>query len=155
MPHRVRHDRKAQMQSPLPAATEAMMTLEPLLAAPAVIQLHVAAAAGALLLGTAQLAMPKGTPRHRAVGYVWIALMALLAVSSFWIHELRLFGPFSPIHLLSILTLVGLPRAIWLARRGDIAAHRRLMLILFFFALVGAGAFTLMPGRLMHTVVFG
>jgi len=77
------------------------------------------------------------------------------AVSSFWIHQSRLFGPFSPIHLLSILTLVGLPRAIWLARQGNIAAHGRLMLILFFFAPVSAGAFTLAPGRLMHAVVFG
>ncbi|MDQ0392840.1 DUF2306 domain-containing protein [Labrys monachus] len=131
------------------------MTLEPLLAAPAVIQLHVAAAAGAFLLGLAQFAMPKGTPRHRAVGYVWVWLMAVLAVSSFWIHQIRLVGPFSPIHLLSMLTLVGLPRAVWLARHGRIAAHRRLMLVLFFFALIGAGIFTLLPGRLMYAVVFG
>jgi len=131
------------------------MTLEPLLSAPPVIQLHVAAAAAAFLLGIGQLAMPKGTPRHRAVGYVWILLMAVLATSSFWIHQIRLLGPFSPIHLLSILTLVGLPRAVWLARQGRIEAHRRLMLILFLFALVGAGLFTLVPGRIMHAVFFG
>src|SRR5690348_8755302 len=31
-----------------------------------------------------------------------VALMAVVAVSSLWIHEIRLVGPFSPIHLLSI-----------------------------------------------------
>jgi uncharacterized membrane protein len=32
--------------------------------------------------------------------------MAVVAASSFWIHQMRLVGPFSPIHLLSIFTLV-------------------------------------------------
>ena len=35
--------------------------------------------------------------------------MAVVAVSSFWIHQIRLVGPWSPIHLLSIFTLVMLP----------------------------------------------
>ena len=34
-------------------------------------------------------------------------------LSSFWIHEIRLVGPWSPIHLLSIFTLVMLPVAVW------------------------------------------
>jgi uncharacterized membrane protein len=131
------------------------MTLAPLLAAPAIVQLHVAAATGAFALGAAQFILAKGTPRHRICGYVWAASMAVLALSSFWIHTIRQFGPFSLIHLLSILTLVGLPRAIYLARKGDIEGHRRIMITLFVFALVGAGAFTLVPGRLMHEVVFG
>jgi uncharacterized membrane protein len=131
------------------------VTLTPLLTAPIVIQLHVAAAMGALILGVVQLVLPKGTSIHRATGYVWVTLMSVLALSSFWIHTIRIFGPFSPIHLLSILTLVTVPRAILAARRGDIVAHRRMMLSLFVFALIGAGAFTLLPGRLMHEVVFG
>ena len=39
--------------------------------------------------------------------------------SSFWIHQIRLVGPFSPIHLLSIFALVMLPLAVW--RRASIA----------------------------------
>ena len=131
------------------------MILEPLLAAPAIVQVHVAAALGAFGFGVAQLVMVKGTWRHRVVGYVWSGLMVVLATSSFWIHTIRLIGPFSPIHLLSILTLVMLPRAIYLARKGDIVGHKRAMVMLFVFALLGAGAFTLVPGRLMHAVVFG
>jgi uncharacterized membrane protein len=131
------------------------MTLEPLLAAPAIIQVHVMVALGAFGLGLAQLALPKGSPRHRAMGYAWAGLMAAVALSSFWIHTIRMIGPFSPIHLLSILTLAGLARAIWLARRGDVAGHRKVMTSLFIFALIGAGVFTLVPGRLMHQIVFG
>ncbi len=40
-------------------------------------------------------------------------LMAAVAVSSFWIHQIRLLGPWSPIHLLSIFTLVMLPLGVW------------------------------------------
>jgi uncharacterized membrane protein len=43
--------------------------------------------------------------------------MVVVAASSFWIHEIRLLGPWSPIHLLSIMVLVLLPVAV-VARAG-------------------------------------
>jgi uncharacterized membrane protein len=60
-----------------------------------------------------------------------------------------------PIHLLAIFTLVMLPIAIWRAHRHDVARHRRAMLGRFLGALVIAGLFTLLPGRIMHAVMFG
>jgi uncharacterized membrane protein len=33
--------------------------------------------------------------------------------------------------------------------------HRSAMISLYLFALIGAGVFTLLPGRIMHEVVFG
>jgi uncharacterized membrane protein len=71
------------------------------------------------------------------------------------IHQIRLFGPFSPIHLLAVVTLLSVPSAVLAARKGNVGHHRRAMLALFWFALVGAGAFTLLPGRIMHRVVTG
>jgi uncharacterized membrane protein len=56
--------------------------------------------------------------------------------------------------LLSILGLVTLPLAVMHARRHDIAQHRMAMLMLFTGALVIAGGFTFLPGRIMHAVVF-
>ncbi len=109
----------------------------------------------AFVLGVVQLAAPKGTLPHRTLGWIWVALMGMVAISSFWIHELRLRGPFSPIHLLSIFTLAVLPFAVWKARRHEVGAHRRSMIMLFSGALVVAGLFTLLPGRIMHQVVFG
>ncbi len=81
--------------------------------------------------------------------------MLAVAVSSFWIHQIRLIGPWSPIHLLSILTLVTVPLAVWKAHQHQVADHRRIMIFVFAGALVVAGLFTLLPGRIMHTVVFG
>ena len=81
-------------------------------------------------------------------------LMVLIAGSSFFIHDLRAVGPFSPIHLLSIFTLIMFPLAVMHARRHCVKAHRRAMIAIFFGALVIAGLFTVMPGRIMHAVLF-
>jgi uncharacterized membrane protein len=131
------------------------VTLAPLLDASPVIQVHAFAAMSALGLGIVQLAAPKGTLPHRTIGWTWVALMALLAVSSFWIHTIRLFGPFSPIHLLSIFTLVMLPIAVLRAHRHQVPQHRKAMIGLLVGALLVAGLFTFVPGRIMYKVAFG
>jgi uncharacterized membrane protein len=130
------------------------MTLAPLLDAPPVIQVHAFAAIAAFAIGLVQLAAPKGTIPHRFIGWLWAFLMLTVAVSSLFIHKIRMWGPWSPIHLLSILVLLTLPLAVMHARRHDIAQHRLAMLMLFTAALVIAGGFTFLPGRIMHAVVF-
>ena len=129
------------------------MSFAPLLNAGPVIAAHAFAAMLAFVLGGAQLILEQRGLRHRLVGYIWVSLMALVSISSFWIHDLRVIGPFSPIHLLSIVTLASLVIAIRAIRRGDIPTHRATMRWLFFAALVGAGAFTFLPGRVMYAVV--
>jgi uncharacterized membrane protein len=131
------------------------VSLAPLLNAEPAIQLHAFAALAALALGAVQLGAPKGTLPHRTAGWVWATLMAVVAASSFFIHELHVWGSWSPIHLLSIFTLVVLPLAVLHARRHRVDRHRRAMIAIFVGALVIAGAFTLAPGRIMHAVVFG
>jgi len=64
-------------------------------------------------------------------------------------------GPWSPIHLLSIFTLRLLPLAVWKAHTHQVAGSPALMIYLFSGALVVAGLFTLVPGRIMHAVLFG
>jgi uncharacterized membrane protein len=144
--------------APPPSNSDArgnLVTLAPLLQASPAIQLHAFAAMGALVLGAVQLAAAKGTTPHRAVGSIWVALMLAVCISAFFIHQLRIWGPWSPIHLLAIFTLAVLPIAVWRAHRHAVAQHRRAMLGLFFGALVIAGLFTLWPGRIMHAVLFG
>jgi uncharacterized membrane protein len=126
-----------------------------LLAASPAVQFHAFAAMGAFALGAVQLAAPKGTLPHRIVGSVWVLLMAVVCISAFFIHELRIWGPWSPIHLLAISTLVMLPVAVWRAHTHAVAQHRRAMLALFVGALLIAGLFTFLPGRIMHAVLIG
>jgi uncharacterized membrane protein len=102
-----------------------------------------------------QLSAPKGTLPHRTAGWIWALLMVVVAGSSFFIHELRVWGEWSPIHLLSIFTLVMLPLAVMHARRHRVERHRHAMIAIFTGALVIAGIFTFWHGRIMHAVLFG
>jgi uncharacterized membrane protein len=131
------------------------MSLAPLLDAVPPIPVHAFAAMAAFALGVVQLAAPKGTLPHRTLGWIWVALMAVVAISAFWIHQLRIVGPFSPIHLLSIFTPIMLVLGVWYARRHNVRGHRITMISIFAGALVIAGLFTFVPGRIMHAVVFG
>ena len=131
------------------------MTLEPLLNASPAIQIHVLAVVPAALIGAVMLFARKGTPVHRIAGRVWIVLMVLTALSSFFIHTIRMIGPFSPIHLLSVVTLLAAFEIVRSARQRRIQRHRRLVKSLYFGGIGIAGLFTLLPGRIMHETVFG
>jgi uncharacterized membrane protein len=131
------------------------MTLAPLLNAAPAIQLHAVAAMAAFGLGIVQFAAPKGTLPHRTIGWIWVALMTVVGVTAFFIHELRIWGPWSPIHLLAVFTLVTLPLAVWHARRHAVDRHRWAMISIFTGGLLIAGLFTFLPGRIMHTVALG
>lgn len=61
-----------------------------------VSEVHVAAALLALASGTYILATPKGTRRHRGVGWVYSGSMAVLLLTAFRIYSL--FGRFGIIH---------------------------------------------------------
>jgi len=113
-----------------------------------VIALHLAAALAALLLGITVLARTKGTRSHKLLGRTWVAVMLVVALSSFWIQR----DGFSWIHLLSIWTLISLACAVWFIRRGNVRAHQRFM-IGTFLGLAGAGIGALAPGRLLSTLL--
>jgi uncharacterized membrane protein len=131
------------------------MSLAPLLDAAFPIKLHAFAAMSAFGLGIYQLARRKGTPHHRLTGWIWVILMVVVAASAFWIHDLKIWGPWSPIHLLAIFTLTALPLGVWRARRHKVRALMFTMISIFAGALVIAGIFTFVPSRIMHAVVFG
>ena len=121
---------------------------------PWVIQLHIAAALTALLLGTIQLVGIKGTGLHRLIGWTWVVAMVTVAISSLFIRQINP-GSFSLIHLLSGWTLIALPMALFAIRRGRVARHASGMTWTFVGGLIVAGAFTFLPGRLMWELFFG
>ncbi len=128
--------------------------LSRILAAPLVIQLHIAGALTALVIGSVLLAGVKGTGLHKRLGWAWVIAMTLTAGSSLFIRVINP-GHFSIIHLLSGWTLIALPMAIFAIRRRKVAMHRRAMTGMFVGGLVIAGLFTFAPGRLMWTVFLG
>jgi|TARA_B110000879_G_scaffold89620_1_gene123198 uncharacterized membrane protein len=119
------------------------------------IQIHTALALAAVALTIAIFSLKKGSSYHRVMGWTWVIMMASVAISSFWINTIKLVGPFSPIHLLSIFVLWSLFTAVRAARSHRVADHKRNMQRLAFGALLIAGAFTFLPGRLMNAVLLG
>ena len=121
-------------------------------ATPAIL-VHLVCALLALIFGAIQLISKKGTIAHKTVGYVWVISMAIICISSFGIRKIMPGGPFlgfSPIHLLSIWVLIQLVRGVQFARKHEIDRHRKTMAYSYFGGLIIAGAFTLMPGRLLY-----
>ena len=119
------------------------------------IPIHTIAAILAIILGGMQLYMKKGSATHKLFGYVWVGLMLIVSVSSFFIHEIKLWNIYSPIHLLSAWTIFSLGLAIYYVRISNIKRHKYVMIMIYGFALVLTGFFTFMPGRIMHQIVFG
>lgn len=131
------------------------MTFEPILSASLAIQFHVCCAITAVVLGPVALLRRSRDIWHRCAGYVWVLAMLGTAITSFWISDAPVIGPFSPIHGLSVFTIYGLWQGINAARRRDIKAHRANMQGLYFWAMGVAGLFTFLPGRRMNAVFFG
>ena len=129
--------------------------MEPLFNETQPIPFHAMAAMLAIAIGAIQFSMKKGGIKHKALGYIWVSLMLFVSISSFFIHEIKLWGNYSPIHLLSIWTIFSVGLAIYFVRVGNIKRHRQVMIALYGFALILTGLFTLLPGRAMNQVVFG
>ncbi len=133
-----------------------MQTLSSL--SPQVI-IHLAAALSAAVIGPfalwARLSSQQRPKLHRALGYAWVTMMLVTAISAAFIHShFPQWWRFSWIHLFIPATLIGLFAAFWFLAKGNIAAHRKAMVRLYFGACLGAGVFTLLPGRFLGQFVW-
>ena len=115
------------------------------------LAIHLASVIPAIPVGAYVLLRRKGDRLHRILGRVWGGLMMTAALSRFGLHDLT--GGFSWIHILSIVVVIMIPRGIIQAMRHNLRAHRRTMMLTY-LGLVGAGLFTLLPGRLLGTWLF-
>lgn len=128
------------------------MSLTALTSAPVAIQIHAMLAILTFVLGPVALLRRQRDRVHKSVGYIWVLAMFGTAVSSLFISESPTFGPFSPIHILSFITLGGLTYALRAAIRRDTIAHGRAMRALYAQALIIPGVFTFLPGRRMNAL---
>jgi uncharacterized membrane protein len=108
---------------------------------------HLAIMLTALPLTIMQFANPKGTSLHRALGYVWCALLFAASLVSFGIHEIN--GGLSPPHYFAMGSFVLIPTIVLFARMHWHAAHKWLIISYVLFFIVFAGLFTFIPQRAM------
>ena len=119
------------------------------------IPVHAIVAMAAIIIGGLQLSLKKGTSLHKFMGRIWVVLMLVVSFTSFFIHKLNLWGKYSPIHLLSIWTIIAVVLGVYFARIGNIKRHKIFMVYTYWLALVLTGFFTFYPGRVMNIMFFG
>lgn len=117
------------------------------------IIIHVATVVPAVPLGGFLLLAPKGTALHKRLGKLWLVLMLITATSAIFIQSS---GGFSPIHIFVPITFHAAWKVVSTARKGDIAAHKKHLVITYLAALMipGIASFAI-PGRLMNVLLLG
>ncbi len=137
------------------------MQLTPLIA------VHMTAAIAAIVIGPVALWARRGhasrepgsqRPRlHRAAGYAWVTLMLVTAISAVFIRDFNLpnIAGYTPIHLLVPTVLITLYFSFRALLRGNLKGHRRAMISLYINSCLVAGAFTLLPSRLLGRTIWG
>ncbi len=121
--------------------------------APLLVKIHLAVVIPAFFLGGWLIVFStKGARFHRLFGTIYLVLMTMTAIVTFFIRGT---GHLSWLHLFIPLTLFGVIASVINLRRGNIPGHKRAMIMLYVGALVIAGVFAFAPGRLMHDMVLG
>lgn len=132
-----------------------MSTFAELAATQPVVFVHAVSMMGATALGGWLMLGRKGRTAHRVGGWAWVALMTTAALTSLGMaSRFPNIGGFGPIHALTLFVLVMLPLGVWRARTHRVQAHRQTMRGLYLGACLVAGAFTLLPGRLLGQMLW-
>lgn len=129
------------------------MNFDALNSIPPMIQLHAISALSALALGPFVIFRKKRDRLHKYSGYVWMLAMLQTALTSFWITEITP-GSFSPVHLLSVLTIATIIYSIYAAAKGDIETHKWSLHNLYFFGTAGAFTVNFLPQRTIPAIFF-
>lgn len=119
---------------------------------------HLATVLPAFGLGTYLMLRRKGTPLHKWLGKIYLALMFITASISLCMPAHigpQVLGHFGFIHIFSLVVLYSVPSAYLAARRHDVRSHKLKMIGVYVGGLLITGGFAFMPGRLLHMWLFG
>ena len=131
-----------------------------------IIYIHAFIALTAIPVGLYIFFKKKGTNQHRLIGRVWVSCLLIVSVTALFITSPMTDTAFNPrsyswIHLLIPFTISHLIYSIWSIRQFKKTklekhkiAHMRSMIGVYCGSLLVAGAFTLMPGRMFHAILF-
>ena len=118
---------------------------------------HLSTVVPAFVIGTFLLLTRKGTPRHKALGKIYMSLMLLTALITFFMPahlSPPLIGHFGFNHALSVMVMIGVPTAYISIRHGNVAVHRGAMISMYIGGLLIAGSLAFRPGRMLNEWLF-
>jgi len=118
---------------------------------------HLATVIPCFIIGTILLLIKKGTKTHKNFGRIYMVLMLITATITLFMPAdvgPTIFNHFGWIHSFSFLTIYTVPTAYFAIKKGNVKAHKRKMILLYFGAIIIAGGFTFVPGRYLHELLF-
>lgn len=119
--------------------------------------LHLGTVVPSFIIGTILLVIKKGNKTHVNLGRVYMILMMITAIITLFMPAQvgpTVLNRFGWIHSFSFLTIYTVPTAYVAIKKGNVKAHKRKMILLYFGAIILAGGFTFMPGRYLHDLFF-
>ncbi|WP_435091006.1 DUF2306 domain-containing protein [Candidatus Pelagibacter bacterium nBUS_30] len=126
-----------------------------------IIYIHAALALLAIPLGLYIFIKKKGTKNHKILGRTWVIVLIIVSLTAIFIQTINP-EQYSLIHLLIPYTIGSLIYSIWNIKKFKKTkierykiAHMHSMIGVYIGALLIASAFTLMPGRFFHEIIFG
>jgi uncharacterized membrane protein len=126
-----------------------------------IIYVHAALALLAIPLGLYIFIIKKGTMNHRILGRTWVTVLIIVSLTAVFIKTINP-GQYSLIHLLIPYTIGSLIYSIWNIKKFKKTKierykikHMHSMIGVYIGALLIAGAFTLIPERFFHEIIFG
>lgn len=117
------------------------------------VWLHLATLAVVLAITPVMLLRKRGDGSHRLLGWIWSICLFTTALISLDMRQINS-GGFSLIHILSLVTLIGVPVLILSARRRDLKRHRGQARAFVIGALLIAGFFTFPFDRMLGSWLF-
>jgi uncharacterized membrane protein len=126
------------------------LNLAPFFSAALATRIHLVVILGLVVTGWLMLALPKGDRRHKALGWTWISTMVAMSLVSLAVpHSDSWVAAYAGGGSALVLMAVG----IYFVKRRQLRNHGRTMAMLM-IALVLMTLLSLLPGRLMHDVLF-
>ncbi len=125
-----------------------------------VIAVHLSATLTALVIGPiamwARLGKTKRPWIHRAIGYGWVSMMIVSAISAIFIRDYGLpnVWGYTLIHLMIPYTVFWLVYGFRALAKKELIKHHKAMMGLYFGACIGAGLFTLLPNRYLGGIIW-
>ena len=117
------------------------------------VWLHLATLAVVLAITPVMLLRKRGDSRHQLLGWIWSVCLFTTALVSLDMRTINN-GGFSFIHILSVVTLIGVPVLIISARRRDLKRHRGQARAFVIGALLIAGFFSFPFNRMLGSWLF-
>jgi uncharacterized membrane protein len=114
------------------------------------IQIHLFTVIPALILGLVSFILTKGTPKHKAIGKIWVVLMLSASFSSFFITPT---GSHTWLHVFAIVVIVSVAVGVFAISNKNNRLHSRCMIGAYIGTAISAVFAVGVSGRLLNSVL--